>query len=147
MSLILIMYLVHFCRILLTALQPLSKHLCPRCLASHDNLCDARTPEDMLWWAADKCKDSKTVQKQIKCACKQVFEKGHSLKSEKLKALLDYLISPLTQYRYELLSFLVGYLIMLTYLNQQSAFCVCLGDLGVNAYKLFVPDLMHKFEP
>lgn len=40
----------------------------------------------------------------------------------------------------------VGHLISLTHLNKQSAFSVCLGDLGVNAYELFVPDLMHEFE-
>lgn len=44
----------------------------------------------MLRRTADKRKDSKKVRKRIKHARKQVFEKGRSLKSEKLKALLDY---------------------------------------------------------
>ncbi|EIW53823.1 uncharacterized protein TRAVEDRAFT_132848 [Trametes versicolor FP-101664 SS1] len=111
-------------KILLTALKPLSKHPCPRCLVSHDDLCDAGTPEDMIRRAADKRRDSKKVRKRINRARKQIFEKGRSLKSEKLKALLDYQsLNPI-----------------------QSAFSVHLGDLGVNAYELFVPDLMHEFE-
>lgn len=44
----------------------------------------------MIRRAADKRKDSKKVRKRINRARKQIFEKGRSLKSEKIKALLDY---------------------------------------------------------
>ncbi|KAL1936950.1 hypothetical protein VTO73DRAFT_3264 [Trametes versicolor] len=110
-------------KILLTALKPLSNHPCPRCLIHHDDLCEAGTPEDAER-RAEKRVDSEDLRKTILRARKLVLEKGRSLKSKKVQALLEpQSLNPI-----------------------QSAFSVRLADFGVNAYDLFVPDLLHEFE-
>ncbi|OSD02393.1 hypothetical protein PYCCODRAFT_1410834 [Trametes coccinea BRFM310] len=111
-------------KILLTALKPLSKHPCPRCLISHGDLCNAGTPDDDEQRHINKRVDSPKLRRNIQRARKLVFQHGRSLNSKKVKQLLDGIsLNPI-----------------------QSAFSSRLSEFGVNFYELFVPDLMHEFE-
>ncbi|KAI9065463.1 hypothetical protein FKP32DRAFT_1567909, partial [Trametes sanguinea] len=110
-------------KILLTALKPLSRHPCPRCLVSKDELCLAGTPQDMHDRRAHKREDTPALKRRIAKARKLVF-KGASLGSKRVQDLLEAEgLNPI-----------------------QSAFSARLSRFGLNHYQLFVPDLMHEFE-
>ncbi|KAI0365931.1 hypothetical protein BV20DRAFT_953283 [Pilatotrama ljubarskyi] len=111
-------------KILLTALKPLSKHPCPRCLVTHDELCEAGMPHDVDRRAGNGRFDSPGLRRDILRARKLVFNKGYALSSKRLKKYLDSgSLNPI-----------------------QAAFSSRLARFGVNFYDLFVPDLMHEFE-
>ncbi|KAI0349053.1 hypothetical protein OH77DRAFT_1525957 [Trametes cingulata] len=110
-------------KILLTALKPLSTHPCPRCLVTHDELCEAGTPNDMQRRTTRRL-DTPKLRRDILRARKLVFKKGCALSSKRLKKYLDSgSLNPI-----------------------QSAFSARFARFGVNFYDLFVPDLMHEFE-
>ncbi|CDO74660.1 hypothetical protein BN946_scf184832.g4 [Trametes cinnabarina] len=110
-------------KILLTALKPLSKHPCPRCLVPKDELCEAGTPDDMHARRENARADTPAVQRDIKRARKLLF-KGASLGSKRIQMLLDSRsLNPV-----------------------ESAFSTRLSRFGLNHYQIFAPDLMHEFE-
>ncbi|KAI9067850.1 hypothetical protein FKP32DRAFT_1562843, partial [Trametes sanguinea] len=112
-------------KILLAALKPLSKHPCPRCLVSKDEICLAGTPEDMHDRCANERKDTPALRRDIKRARKLLF-KGSSLGSKRIQDLLDSRsLNPVQ----------VG----ISFATFHTVF-------GLNHYKLFAPDLMHEFE-
>ncbi|OSD02376.1 hypothetical protein PYCCODRAFT_1390006 [Trametes coccinea BRFM310] len=116
-------------KILLTALKPLSKHPCPRCLVSHEDLCNAGTTSDDLERQRNQRIDTPRLRRDIQQARKLVFEKGRSLNSKKVKDILDPCsLNPVQVRRAPL-----------RYSEHHTQF-------GVNFYELFVPDLMHEFE-
>ncbi|CDO69624.1 hypothetical protein BN946_scf184851.g12 [Trametes cinnabarina] len=110
-------------KILLTALKPLSKHPCPRCLVSKDHICLAGTPDDMHDRREKQREDTPALRRVIKRARKLLFQ-GASLGSKRIQNLLDSRsLNPI-----------------------QSAFSTRLARFGLNHYHLFAPDLMHEFE-
>ncbi|OSC99224.1 hypothetical protein PYCCODRAFT_1416437 [Trametes coccinea BRFM310] len=113
-------------KILLTALKPLSKFPCPRCLVPKDSLCLAGTPQDLHNRRYHKRQDTPQLRSRIARARKLVF-RGASLNSKRVQALLESEgLNPIQ----------VG----------SSAFSSRLSRFGMNHYQLFVPDLMHEFE-
>lgn len=75
-------------RILLTALKPLAKCACPRCLTPLAEAAESGTTEAMAQ-AAEKRTDSEELRKDIQRARNLVFKKGYSLASKRVQALLD----------------------------------------------------------
>ncbi|CDO76216.1 hypothetical protein BN946_scf184894.g5 [Trametes cinnabarina] len=110
-------------KILLTALKPLSKFPCPRCLVPKDEICLAGMPGDMDNRRNNKCEDTPALQRKIQKARKLVFN-GVSLASKRIEKLLNPgSFNPI-----------------------QAAFSARLLRFKLNHYQLFVPDLMHEFE-
>ncbi|OSD02554.1 hypothetical protein PYCCODRAFT_1367089, partial [Trametes coccinea BRFM310] len=134
-------------KILITALKPLSKHPCPRCLVSKDDLCWAGTPEDMAHRRENQRTDTPALRRDIAKARKLVF-KGAALGGKRVQSLLDSRsLNPVqvcicrTASAHRLL------LLCPTLMtSQQSAFSTRLASFGLNHYQLFAPDLMHEFE-
>ncbi|TBU49531.1 hypothetical protein BD309DRAFT_834404, partial [Dichomitus squalens] len=109
-------------KVLIAALRPLARCLCPRCLITKDQVADAGTKTDDRRRAHTR-QDTKTLQANIKRARKNIF-KGCSLAGPRVKSWLDpESLTPI-----------------------QSAFSVRLSEHGVNFYDLLAPDLMHEFE-
>ncbi|KAJ2991082.1 hypothetical protein NUW54_g8290 [Trametes sanguinea] len=110
-------------KILITALKPLSKHPCPRCLVSKDDLCSAGSADDMVHRRANQRTDTPALRRDIAKARKLVF-KGAALGSKRVQSLLgSRSLNPI-----------------------QGAFSARLAHFGLNHYQLFAPDLMHEFE-
>ncbi|OSC98098.1 hypothetical protein PYCCODRAFT_1375807, partial [Trametes coccinea BRFM310] len=75
-------------KILLTALKPLSKHPCPRCLVSKDDMCLSGTPDDMRNRQVNMRTDTPALARDIKRARKLLFQ-GASLSSKRVQASLE----------------------------------------------------------
>ncbi|CDO75447.1 hypothetical protein BN946_scf184823.g1 [Trametes cinnabarina] len=110
-------------KILLSALKPLAKCPCPRCLTPLTEAPQSGTPDGMAR-ASEKRVDDEKLRRDIQKARDLVFKKGCSLASKRVQALLDARsLNPI-----------------------QTAFSKRLSPFGVNFYDFFVPDLMHEFE-
>ncbi|CDO77605.1 hypothetical protein BN946_scf184936.g30, partial [Trametes cinnabarina] len=131
-------------KILLTALKPLSKHPCPRCVVAKDEMCKAGTPADMHARRENVRTDTPALKCAIKRARKLLF-KGASLGSKRIQALLDSeSLNPIEVQSIPPTVDLVIYAYRL--LLVQSAFSTRLSRFGLNHYQLFTPDLMHEFK-
>ncbi|KAI0651092.1 hypothetical protein C8Q79DRAFT_898265 [Trametes meyenii] len=110
-------------KILVTALKPLARCPCPRCLVAKADIPETVAPDDIEPLAPPRM-DSKQQQRNIRKARKLILKDGRSLASKRVKDLLDARsLNPI-----------------------EPAFSTRLFPLGVNVYDLFAPDLMHEFE-
>ncbi|TBU42746.1 hypothetical protein BD309DRAFT_826103, partial [Dichomitus squalens] len=109
-------------KVLIAALRPLARCLCPRCLTPKDKVSEAGTKLDDHRRMVLR-QDTMALRANILRARKNVF-RGYSLAGKRVMSWLDAeSLTPI-----------------------QSAFSIRFADHGVNFYDLLAPDLMHEFE-
>ncbi|TBU51202.1 hypothetical protein BD310DRAFT_834969 [Dichomitus squalens] len=109
-------------KVLIAALRPLARCLCPRCLTPKDKVSEAGTKSDDRRRTHTR-QDTTSLREDIHRARKNLF-KGYSIAGKHVKSWLDAeSLTPI-----------------------QSAFSVRFAGHGVNFYDMLAPDLMHEFE-
>ena len=126
---------------LATALKPLARCLCPRCLITKDEISRAGTQRDKNIRTRRKRVDTEAVQSAIQAARRAIFN-GRALSGKAVKNHLDP--QSLNPIQVHISSFTPFITLILIY--SQSAFSARLADFAVNFYDLFAPDIMHEFE-
>ncbi|KAI0720621.1 hypothetical protein C8T65DRAFT_545085, partial [Cerioporus squamosus] len=110
-------------KVLIAALKPLARCLCPRCLTEKTEVSEAGTAADEERRTSKRRADDAATHSKIRRARELIF-KGYSLSSKRVKKLLEpQSLNPI-----------------------RSAFSTLLSDQGLDVYKLLAPDLMHEFE-
>ncbi|PIL35257.1 hypothetical protein GSI_01982 [Ganoderma sinense ZZ0214-1] len=110
-------------KVLIAAMKPLARCLCPRCLMPKDKVAEAGSKADDQRRRNCKRQDTKTLQANVQRARKNLF-KGFSINGTHVTNWTDAeSLTPI-----------------------QSAFSARLSPFGVNFYEILAPDLMHEFE-
>ncbi|KAI0701452.1 hypothetical protein C8T65DRAFT_788248 [Cerioporus squamosus] len=110
-------------KVLIAALKPLARCLCPRCLTEKTEVSEAGTAADEERRTSKRRADDAATHSKIRRARELIF-RGYSLTSKRVKKLLeDQSLNPI-----------------------RSAFSTLLSDQGLDVYQLLAPDLMHEFE-
>ncbi|KAH9937829.1 uncharacterized protein BXZ73DRAFT_89249 [Epithele typhae] len=130
-------------KILGTALRPLAKCPCTRCLVCKEDIADSGLPTDMSNRETKKRVDDSNVQDAIAAARRAVF-KGRSLAGKYVKVHLDD--RSLNPIRVSTTCCTINCSSTGSFQFIQSAFSERLASFGFNVYDLFAPDLMHEFE-
>ncbi|KAK1235358.1 hypothetical protein PQX77_001424 [Marasmius sp. AFHP31] len=111
-------------QVLLSSLKFIGKCLCPRCLIHGDEVSGLGTSRD-FWIRQHRIRiDSSKVQNRIIKTRRWIFQKGFSVASKGIKAVLD----PFSQ------------------VLIKNAFSTILLPLGVNHFQLHAPDKLHQFD-
>ena len=121
-------------------LRYLGKHPCPDCLVEKDNIWKMGRADDMATRAKSRGDDKYTDSWYTKIR-RWIFREGRAPEGQSVKE------TPLWQESRATTQVSASPWLLATVLTfLQSAFSIRLSPLGVNPFKLFVPDVMHEFD-
>ena len=129
-------------RVLLSCIKFLGNHPCPRCLVEKVQIAELGTSVDAKRREQSKRTDDKLRRRLVERARHKIYVKGTPVNSKIISKIIG--IRSLTPTRVRLIEDTRRDYLRL--IQHQNSFSQLLGPHGADFHRLFIVDLLHKFE-